>query len=238
VPTHPELLDWLAREFVESGWTIKKLHRLIMLSSTYQMSSRITRETAAADPTNELWSHFNRRRLAVEEIRDSFLCLDGGLDLTMGGSLMSDTDQAGGKGAPVDPVNVKRRTVYLPLRRSNLLSLLNLFDFGDATTTSDGRTRTNVAPQALFMMNSRFILERSRSLAEYLLREPGLDDAQRIQRAYLISLGRKPADREMQDAVQYVRNFPGKGSELETRLEGWQSFCQVLMASNEFNYVD
>jgi cytochrome c551/c552 len=238
-PTHPELLDFLAGQFIRSGWSIKAMHRLIMLSSTYQMSSQITREKAAVDPSNELWSHFNRRRLAVEEIRDSFLCMDEALDLTMGGSLMAGTEQADGKGGPaVDPVNVKRRTVYLPLRRSNLLSLLNLFDFGDATTTSEGRTRTNVAPQALFMMNSHFILERSRSLAEYLLRAPDLDDAHRVQQAYLISLSRKPAAREIQDAVRYVDNFPRKGSGAETRLEAWQSFCQVLMASNEFIYVD
>jgi hypothetical protein len=88
------------------------------------------------------------------------------------------------------------------------------------------------------MMNSRFILERSRSLAEYLLRAPDLDDAQRVQQAYLISLSRKPAAREIQDAVRYVDNFPRKGSGAETRLEAWQSFCQVLMASNEFIYVD
>jgi mono/diheme cytochrome c family protein len=238
-PTHPELLDFLARQFIKNGWSVKAMHRLIMLSSTYLMSSQVTGEKAAADPSNELWSHFNRRRLAVEEIRDSFLGLDGALDLTMGGSLMTDTGQGDGKDAPgVAPVNSKRRTVYLPLRRSNLLSLLNLFDFGDATTTSDGRTRTNVAPQALFMMNSNFILERSRSLAEYLLKNPDLDDTQRVQRAYLVSLSRKPTAREIQDAVRYVCNFPRKNSGAEARLEGWQSFCQVLMASNEFIYVD
>jgi hypothetical protein len=238
-PTHAELLDYLAGQFIESGWSIKAMHRLVMLSSTYQMSSRITREKSEADPSNELWSRFNRRRLAVEEIRDSFLSLDGALHLTMGGPLQTYTDTEDGNERPsFDLPQSKRRTVYLPLRRSNLFSLLNLFDFGDATTSSDGRTRSNVAPQALFMMNSDFINERSRSFAEFLLKRRSVDESERIQQAYLITLSRSPTAQEIQSASQYIAGFPGKVAGPETHLEAWQSFCQILMASNEFIYAD
>jgi uncharacterized protein DUF1553/uncharacterized protein DUF1549 len=238
-PTHAELLDYLAGQFIESGWSIKAMHRLLMLSNTYQMSSQITREKSEADPSNELWSRFNRRRLTVEEIRDSFLSLDGTLQLTTGGPLQTYTDTEDGNERPsFDLPQSKRRTVYLPLRRSNLFSLLNLFDFGDATTSSDGRTRSNVAPQALFMMNSDFINERSRSFAEFLLKRRSIDESERIQQAYLITLSRSPTAQEIQSAGQYIAGFPGRVAGPEAHLEGWQSFCQILMASNEFIYAD
>jgi mono/diheme cytochrome c family protein len=238
-PTHPELLDYLAGRFIESGWSIKAMHRLLMLSNTYQMSSQVTREKAEADPSNELWSHFNRRRLTVEEIRDSFLGLDGTLDLTMGGSLQTYNDTEDGNERPSFSLpQTKRRTVYLPLRRSNLFSLLNLFDFGDATSSSDGRTRSNVAPQALFMMNSDFMSERSRCFAEFLLKGKSIDESQRIQQAYRIALSRSPTAQEIQNAIQYITRFPAKAAGREAYLDGWQSFCQILIASNEFIYVD
>jgi hypothetical protein len=237
-PTHPELLDYLAGQLVENGWSIKAMQRLIMMSNTYQMSSQITREKAQTDPANEYWSHFNRRRLTVEEIRDSFVNLDGTLDLSMRGSLQTYGDTEDGNERPsFDLPQSKRRTVYLPLRRSNLFSLLNLFDFGDATTSSAGRTRSNVAPQALFMMNSNFVSERSHSLAELLLKDKSMDDAERIRRAYLITLSRPATAQETQDASQFILGFPGKTGD-STTLDGWQSFCQILMASNEFVYTD
>jgi len=238
-PTHPELLDYLAGRLIESGWSIKAMHRLLMLSNAYQMSSQITRSKAEADPSNEFWSRFNRRRLTVEEIRDSFLNLDGALDLTMGRPLQTYADtEDGNERFSFNLPQSKRRTVYLPLRRSNLFSLLNLFDFGDATTSSDGRTHSNVAPQALFMMNSDFVNERSRSFGEFLLKSGGIDEAERIQRAYLITLSRTPSAQEIQTAIQYIAGFPAKAGGSEALLEGWQSFCQILMASNEFIYAD
>jgi mono/diheme cytochrome c family protein len=238
-PTHPELLDYLAGQFIESGWSIKAMHRLLMLSSTYQVSSQISRQNLGADPSNELWSHFNRRRLTVEEMRDSFLSLDKTLQSTMGGPSQTYADTEDGNERPsFDLPQSKRRTIYLPLRRSNLFSLLNLFDFGDATTSSAGRTRSNVAPQALFMMNSGFIEERSRNFAEFLSKGWSSDESERIRRAYLIALSRRPSAEETQRAIRYVADFPGKTPGPEAYSEGWQSFCQILMASNEFIYAD
>ena len=230
-PTHPELLDFLASRFVESGWSIKKLHRTLMLSSAYQMSSEITREKASMDAANRLWSRFQRRRLDVEEIRDGMLAIDGTLDVTMGGTLQkgtgTDGENAEGRRS-IDPATSKRRTVYLPLRRSNLPTVLNLFDFGDATTTLEARSRTNVAPQALFMMNSEFVRERATTLAELTLKASD-NPQQRVETAYLKVLSRRPSTAEIASALDYVN---GAGD------RGWPSLYRVLLASNEFVYVD
>ena len=238
-PTHPELLDYLAKRFVEGGWSIKKMHRLLMLSSAYQMTSGITKEQIEGDPANRLFSRFNRRRLNVEEIRDGLLAIEGSIDLTMGGTLQTGFGTDGENSQArlsMDPSTSKRRTVYLPLRRSNLPSLLNLFDFGDATTPSEGRASTNVAPQALFMMNSKFIADRSRELARKL--EAGeADDRRRIVDAYYWLLDRKPSEDEIRNMLDYMRGFVKKVTQ-SSDLTPWRSLCHILIASNEFIYVD
>ena len=122
--------------------------------------------------------------------------------------------------------------MYLPLRRSNLPSVLTLFDFGDATTPGEGRSQTNVAPQALYMMNSEFVAARTRALSEQLLGDPALDDAGRVRRSYYRAIGRPPDDGEIRGALDYIAHFP-QGP----RLEAWSSFCRTLAASNDFLYV-
>lgn len=223
-PTHPELLDYLTARFIEDGWSVKKLHRRIMLSAAYQMASDISAEAAEQDPGNRLLSHFSRRRLDVEEMRDAMLALDGSLDLTMGGTLQSgfgtDGENSAGR-LSIDPSTSKRRTVYLPLRRSNLPSLLNLFDFGDATTTCEGRALTNTAPQALFMMNSKFVDDRSAALAKQL--------GGHVDLLYQRILDRLPTPAETDDALGYVQKVGERG---------WQSLARILLSSNEFIYVD
>jgi cytochrome c553 len=240
-PTHPELLDYLAKRFVEDGWSIKKMHRLLMLSSAYQMSSQITKQQIEGDPANHLFSRFNRRRLDVEEIRDGLLAIDGSIDLTMGGTLQSGFGTDGENSEDrlsINPSTSKRRTVYLPLRRSNLPSLLNLFDFGDATTPSEGRAGTNVAPQALFMMNSKFIADRSRELARKLAAADA-DDRRRIVDAYLWMLDRKPTEEETQDMLKYMHAYDPKAARSpDVQWNAWQSLCRILISSNEFIYVD
>ncbi|MBM3773960.1 MAG: DUF1553 domain-containing protein, partial [Acidobacteria bacterium] len=234
-PTHPELLDSLARRFVESGWSVKAMHRLILLSNAYQMSSLAP--PAGADPENRLLSRFPRRRLQVEEIHDALLAIDGSLDLAMGGTLQSGFGTDGETSAArltMNPETLKRRTVYLPLRRANLPGLLNLFDFGDATTVSGKRSLTNVAPQALFMMNSDFLEERSRGLAALLLKDPA--PRRRIESAYVRALNRAPAAGEIDAGWSYVESVRKKFGAAESA--AWQSFCRILMASNDFIYVD
>jgi Protein of unknown function (DUF1549)/Protein of unknown function (DUF1553)/Planctomycete cytochrome C len=238
-PTHPELLDYLAARFVQSGWSIKQMHRLIMLSSSYRMNSVAAPEQVEKDPENRLWSRFNIRRMEVEEIRDSLLTLDGSLDLAMGGSLMEG--QGGDKEFSEDrrglhPDNTKRRTVYLPIRRSNLPTLFSLFDFGDAGASNPQRAESNVAPQALYMMNSDFVAERAAALASMLLADNGLDDAARVRRAHLLVLNQPAGAERTELALSYLSGFPSAQGE-EGRMTAWTSFCRALIASNDFLFL-
>jgi len=228
-PTHPELLDWLAAEFVRGGWSVKAMHRLILLSSTYAMSGTVNGQ----DPDNRLLSHFPMRRKTVEEIRDSLLLIDDSLDLTMGGALQS------GKGTDnefsdarksIHPDSTNRRSVYLPIRRSNLSTLFTLFDFGDGTTSTETRAQTTVAPQALYMMNSKFVEDRAANLAKRL---QGIDAAGRILTAWRKILGREPSVTEREAAQRFLDGFPGNNP----AERAWASLCRSLIASNDFLYV-
>ncbi len=153
-PTHPELLDWLASRFVEDGWSLKKLHRTIMLSAAYRQGSDVDPKAAMADPENKLLSHMSRRRLDFEATRDSLLCVAGQLDASMGGRAVDIIAQ---------PFS-HRRTVYGLVDRQNLPGLFRSFDFASPDTTSPQRYVTTVPQQALFMMNSPFVIEQARSL--------------------------------------------------------------------------
>ncbi|HZN10445.1 MAG TPA: PSD1 and planctomycete cytochrome C domain-containing protein [Blastocatellia bacterium] len=231
-PTHPELLDFLARRFVESGWSVKAMHRLIMLSSAYQMATENPGAGPEADPENRLLTRFPRRRLSVEEMRDGLLAIDGSLDLTVGGTLQqgrgTDGENSGGR-LSLNPEKLKRRTVYVPLRRANLPTLLNLFDFGDATTVAGRRQLTNVATQALFWLNSRFLTESSLKVSEALVADKNLDDAGRVRAAYRRILNREATPEEVDAGLKFVAG---------ARRGGWQSLCRALMSSNDFVYLD
>jgi hypothetical protein len=240
-PTHLELLDFLAKRFVEDGWSIKSMHRMMVLSSAYQMSSVNMENSADADMDNRLLSRFNRRRLSVEEIRDGLLHIDGTIDFTVGGTMQAGrgTDGENNQGRlSMNPEKLKRRTVYLPLRRANLPSLLNLFDFGDATTMSGKRQLTNVATQALFWLNSEFLTECSAAFVSSLLAQSDMDDAARIETAYLKILNRRAEKSEVDDAVKYLNGFRRKFASDKAEEKGWQSLVRVLMASNGFVYLD
>jgi hypothetical protein len=194
-----------------------------------------------ADPDNRLLSRFNRRRLSIEEMRDGLLAIDGTLDLTMGGTLQTGrgTDGENNQGRlSLNPEKLKRRTVYLPLRRANLPTLLNLFDFGDATTTTGKRQVTNVATQALFWLNSEFLNERAQSVARSLLDKRELSDAARVEIAYTRILNRNPSRDEVDQGLNYVAGFKQKFAGEKADQKAWQSLCRVLMSSNDFVYVD
>jgi hypothetical protein len=238
-PTHPELLDYLATRFVESGWSIKAMQRTIMLSSAYRMASQTGDAVVEADPENRLFSRFNRQRLDVEEIHDGMLAIDGTIDLTMGGTLQkgfgTDKENSADR-LSLNPEKLRRRTVYLPLRRANLPTLLNLFDFGDATTVTGKRALTNVAPQALFMMNSDFVNERALNLAQSLSKREA-EPARRMESAYWSILDRQPSAGEVDAGLTYIDNFRKKFQRV-SELDAWQSFCRILLASDDFIYVD
>jgi hypothetical protein len=214
---------------------------MIMLSSAYQMASENPNIAPDSDADNRLLTRFNRRRLSVEEMRDGLLAIDGTIDFTMGGTLQTGrgTDGENNQGRlSFNPEKSKRRTVYLPLRRANLPTLLNLFDFGDATTASGKRQLTNVATQALFWLNSEFLTERSLEVAKSLLDQKEMSDEARVEAAYLRILNRQPTKDEVEGALNYVTGFKQKFAGKDADQKAWQSLCRALMASNNFVYVD
>ena len=245
-PTHPELLDWLAVDFVESGWSIKELHRTIMLSSTYQMSTAFNEQAAAVDPENKLWWRFDRRRMEAESIRDSILAAADTLDLSMGGSLLPTANRAYVTStANVDPVAYKtnRRSLYMPVVRSALFEVFQAFDFAEPSVSAGQRQSTTVAPQALFMMNSKIVADATRAMAEQLLRNESADNAARVTVAYQIAYGRSPSELELPRALKFVEAYEESLIARETtpgeaRLKAWQSLCRVILSANEFIYIE
>jgi cytochrome c553 len=245
-PTNQPLLDWLAHRFVDSGWSVKAMHRLIMLSSTYQMASAYDERSAEIDPENTLLWRFNRRRLEAEAIRDAVIAVAGNLDLKTGGSIMKYKDrQYVANTSRRGDIDYDRpiRAVYLPVIRSSLYDVFSAFDLPDPSTPNGDRDATVVAPQALFLLNGSIVLTHTRLWAAKLLARDGLDDAGRIREAYEHALGRLPSPAEIDRALTFVSQAerawgarpPGSG---DVRLLAWQSFCKALLASNEFLYVN
>lgn len=222
-PTHPELLDYLASKLIASGWSIKSLHREIMLSSTYRLSCKPDAENAAIDGDNRYLWQMSRRRLDVESWRDALLDVSGRLDRQLGGP---STNLAGDD-------NV-RRTVYAKVSRHELDSLLRLFDFPDANISSSGRTETTIPQQQLFVLNSPFMVEQAKAWTARLHREAPESNEARIQRAFQLAYGRPPLPQELELGLAYLASEKGP----EEKLSRWESYCQILLSSNEFLYLD
>jgi hypothetical protein len=245
-PVNQPLLDWLATTFVSDGWSLKKLHRRILLSNTYQMSSSYNEKAATKDPENRLQWRADRRRLEAEEIRDAILDVSGKLDRTQGGSMLTFKDrQYVTSTANSDPVNYNsnRRSVYLPIIRSALFDVYTAFDFGDPTVMNGDRSSTTVAPQSLFMMNSQVVLESTKAMAEALLAKKELNDRQRISLAYETCYGREVTPAEANRALEVLAKLEKAYETAEPnaearRLRCWQSVCKTLIASTEFIYLD
>jgi hypothetical protein len=239
-PSHPELLDWLARRFMEGGWSTKELHRLIMLSNTYQQSSSpgITaagnNEPLLVDPENKLLWRANLQRLEAEQIRDAMLASCGWLSYEMGGKTIALRNREfvfNHTSKDATTYESPRRTLYLPIIRNHLYDMLEQFDYPDPTMPMGSRNSTVVAPQALLMLNAPVVLEASTRLAKDLSKLP--DRTDRIERAYSLLFGRPPLAHETADALQCVRQF----EKTETTDRAWALFCQSLYAANEFVYL-
>jgi mono/diheme cytochrome c family protein len=217
-PTHPQLLDFLARELVAGGWRLKPLHRLIMTSATYMQSSAWDQERAAVDQDNALWWRRPVTRLEGEAIRDSMLAVSGLLDPTMYGPGTLDE-------------SMRRRSIYFFVKRSKLIPMMTLFDWPDALGGLGQRSSTTVAPQALAMMNHPQVRAYAAAFAKRLMPEAkrSVDDA--VRAAYRTALARDPDSEELDDAVAFVRTQP----DLES---GLTSFCQAVFGLNEFIYVE
>lgn len=243
-PTHPELLDWLAREFVGRRWSLKEMHRLILLSSTYQQSTQTTANVLTADPENRLWSRFPVRRLEAEEIRDTLLFVSGQLDSTMGGSLLKVRNRGylfDHTSVDTTDYNSRRRSLYLPVIRNNVFEMFQLLDFPDPAVTTGDRATTTVAPQALMMMNSDFVMQAAESLAAKVLSEV-TSDSDRIRQVYLTCFGREPSAEEMAQDLTLIKDTSqslasNDRTEEQQITAAWGVFCQVVFASNEFTYL-
>ncbi len=193
-PTHPEMLDHLAARFMTDGWSIKKLHKLIMLSSAYQQSSENQAKASKIDPANQLYWRMNRKRLDFEAMRDTFLAASGRIDLALGGRAADIT---------TEPFTT-RRTVYGFVERQNLPGIFRTFDFASPDTTSPQRFSTTVPQQALFLMNSPFIVQQAKGLLERPEVKSQTADELKIQRLYQIAFQRSPHKDEIQLARQFL----------------------------------
>jgi Protein of unknown function (DUF1553)/Protein of unknown function (DUF1549) len=221
-PTHPELLDTLAVRFIENGWSLRWLHREIMLSRTYQLASTGVPTNAEKDPDNQyLWRH-TPSRLDFEAWRDAWLAVSGRLDRKLGGPSL-DLNQAD---------NV-RRTLYAKVSRLEPNKLAVLFDFPDANVTSSKRSVTTVPQQQLFVLNSDFTIETAKAFARRLEKAAPVE-ADRIALAFRLAYGRPPSDVEQRASAEFLRD----STKTQERLNAWEQFAQALLASNEFLWVD
>ena len=233
LPTHPELLDWLAGEFIRSGWSVKSMHRLIMSSATYRQA---TAESGPGDPDNRWLSHFPRQRLEAEMIRDSLLAVSGRLDRAQGGSLVPWKND---EYAPEDKVSASsgRRTVYLPIVRDRVYDALTIFDFANPSVGTSKRVPTVVSHQALFFLNSPLVKSSARALAQSLLEMESIGERGRIGLAYLQIFDRPPSADETERVIRFLDST--KNSEAkDPNLAAWTALCQTLFAANEFIYRD
>jgi cytochrome c553 len=219
-PTHPELLDYLAARFVAGGWSIKALHREILLSAAYQMSSRHDSKSGKIDPDNRLLWRMNRHRLEVEPWRDALLAVAGNLDRTLGGPPRD-----------LSAVDNNRRTLYAAVSRHNLDPVLRLFDFPDPNLTSGQRAETIVPLQQLFVLNSDFMMQQAQGLAARVSTGEGSGE-ERIGRAFLLAYGRPARQREVQLGVKFLAGVGNASA------SAWEQYAQVLLSANEFAFVD
>jgi len=216
-PSHPELLDYLASRFMANGWSIKALIRDIVLSATYQQSSRHDATAMRIDPDNQYLGRMNRKRLEVEPWRDAMLAVAGNLEARLGGPSVD-----------LSAANNQRRTLYGGISRHQLDPLLRLFDFPDPNLTADRRPVTSVPLQQLFVLNSEFMARQAKKLAARIT-VSAKDDQERIRSAFLLVFGRLPGDREVELAAKYL-SISGSA--------GWEQYAQVLLSANEFAFID
>ena len=219
-PLHPELLDWLATKFVEDGWSLKKLHRRIMLSATYQQSSSAPADQVARDPDNLWLGRFGPRRLEAEAIRDAMLSAAGRLDLAPGGPATHE-------------LNTTRRSLYVQTARWDRSNFATIFDAANPDAAVEKRDVSTVAPQALFLLNHDFVLTQAKQLADRAIRDEPKDETARIHRLFQLAFARPVTADEMKIARQLLAK-PRKGG-AET---AWRDLAHILLCSNEFVYLD
>ena len=233
-PSHPALLDWLARAFIENGWSLKDMHRLLMNSAVYQQSSDTpsTQPPQHPDPENKLLSRMNRQRLEAEQLRDSLLAVSGSLDLQLGGKTLPLRNREfvfNHTSKDNTTYESPRRALYLPIIRNHLNDILEQFDYPDPTMPTGSRNATVVAPQALLMLNSPFVMDCAARLASHL-QQSSPTDAQRYHLATTLLYSRPATPTETTRALHWLTTQPNPS-------QAWTQLCHTLLATNEFLYL-
>ena len=267
-PSHPELLDWLAHDFVQQDWQLKRLHKLILTSTAYRQSSQLDTKKERMDPENRLYWRKPVQRLDAEAIRDSMLSVSGSLNDKMFGSpvpvrpdvhgqIIVGIDKTEGDNKMPVEVSLKgeefRRSIYIQVRRSRPLAMLHAFDAPVMEVNCERRSSSTVAPQSLMLMNSDFVLDQSLRLAQRLSRDAGDDRVQQVTRAWQLAFNRAPTGPELTGALSFltrqvdqlnlvVEQKDEKKSKAAAKpapaLQALANLCQALLSANEFLYVD
>jgi hypothetical protein len=240
-PTHPKLLEFLAHEFVGSGWSVKQLHRLIVNSAAYRQSSAATGRAVTVDLDNRWLSRFPLRRLDAEAVRDSMLSVSGEITERMYGPYVrSNTDEEGAVVVLEDQEGAHRRSIYLQQRRTQVNSLLDLFDAPTIVSNCPVRGTSTVPLQSLALLNSSFVRARAVALASAAIQNPAsrssLSGDDRISRAIERTFGRGPTASERAASSQFVEKQSATYGAKDD--PAWRDFCQMLLASNAFLYVE
>ncbi|RPI90094.1 MAG: DUF1553 domain-containing protein [Planctomycetaceae bacterium] len=244
-PTHPELLDWLARVFVDSGWRIKAMHRLLVTSNAYRMSSRGSTAGLSKDAANQLFWRFNMRRLSAEEVRDSILAVTGSLQLKAGGpgvypaippEVLAGQSVPGSGWGKSPPEEANRRSVYVHVKRSLLVPILSQFDQADTDSSCPVRFTTTVPTQALGMINGEFTNEQAAHFADRLKRERPGDLRGQVARGIRLTTGRRPTDVEIDRDARFIEEF--SAAESQNPDSALRAYCLLLLGTNEFIYLD
>jgi hypothetical protein len=239
-PSHPELLDYLATEFIHSGWSLKALHRQILLSGVYRQSGAGGEDASAADPDNHLLSRFPLRRLDAEAVRDGMLAVSGELDTRLGGPYVPTHRLAEGNVEVEDnSPGARRRSVYLQQRRTQVATLLELFDAPAVVGNCTYRNTSTLPSQSLALLNSTFARARARAFAARLEREAGSGEVERIQLAFRLAQGRNPTADERNAARRFLAAQTALyASRQDPSRQAWADLCQMVFASNAFLYVE
>ncbi|MCH2131097.1 MAG: DUF1553 domain-containing protein [Pirellulaceae bacterium] len=244
-PTHPELLDWLAGQFVDQGWSIKAMHRLLMRSKAYRLTSRHVAENAEVDPDNKLYWRYDRRRLDAETIRDCMLAASGNLrhDRPTAHPFPPQHQWRFTQHAPFKAVYQSRhRSVYLMTQRVQRHPFLGIFDGADTNVSTDKRTQSIIPQQALYLMNNPFVREQARGFAQRLITASESTE-QRIEQAHRVAWGRSAHEPEIEKGRRYIETYKkqleadgAKPTEIDQ--EAWTSFARIMFMSNEFLCVE
>ena len=221
-PTHPELLEWLAADLVRNGWALKRVHKMMVTSRVYRLSAAASESGGRLDPDNRLWHHRPRRRLEAEAIRDALLAVGGRLDPTMYGPGSLDE-------------GMTRRSVYFTVKRSQLVPMLQAFDWPDTLTSAAARPTTVVAPQALVFLNSPHVRRCAEGLAGRLAADAGRDPAAAVDRAYRLAFARPPSAGEVREGVAFLAD---RAKQVGSAVKALADYAQALMSLNEFVVVD